>query len=806
MKVDWIYLEEPKRLFLFFVVFFSFSHSYTYADQNSVNTRSISDDQSKALEQYQFAEGMRTREFFDLAAIEYEKLIKNYPTFDHIPEAYFYWAECLRLNHQHEKAVDIFNDLRNQYANHPLATQSAINLAEIFIEADEFDKAGKTLNETLEHRQPDQKTREAIYYFLGEVYRKKQAFDRAVEVLSKIALMEIDSKYQYREYALLNLGFVYRNLKNNNQAVECFDRLVKAPEASEIIKEESLFQLGEIASLDENYVKAVEYYDRVLENYPKGQFDLPARINKSWALLHLKKYQEVLKFLDPDSSENIPVNGEILYIRGLCLKSLQQVEHALDIFQNLIKEFPSDKFKIYAEYDAIECLYELKDYERCLTSIDEFLAHFSSDKLASDVVYYQGRCLLALDRILDAIKVYEQALKRFGDNWDHAEESLIIVAETYRKTNQFKNAALAYKRLLKLGNSELKAKSLMLAAECESLSNDKKMAIQSYTKVIDDYPNTPEAPLALLYLAELKSSEEEYSQAIKYLDRYHSEFSEHKYVAKAFYLRGAFYYYMGKYDAAITDLKRSLGYSKFGEKDFAQLFLAYTLWEQNKEKESLQYLAELLKKESDVFEDNLIPELLSEMGTRYLELNDLAAAEICFTLIRDSSDPMLNLLGLLGLGKVEYYKQNFINAVKIFYDLKGKTAQYPELRGTSLAYLGESLRLSGNLDEAFVVFKEASGLVYDDSKAKALVRLGFAQIHFENNEFDNALRYAISVYVLYDDPIVAPEAMLIAIKILANQQRMDEAKSTYKELEGRYPAALASFKSKEENALLFGQL
>ena len=762
-------------------------------------------DQQKAYEQYQFAEGMRSRQFYDLAATEYAKLVTDYSDFDYLPEAFFYWGECLRLDSQNDKAIEAFYQLRKRYPDHVLALQAAVNLATIFIETGKFDRAIQVLTESLNRKNPDLKIGEAISYFLGEAYRKKENYDIALDFFSKISSKQIDPAYQYRSYALLNMGYLHRNLANTNTAIECFDRLVKDPAVPNSVKEESLFQLGDIASSNAKYEQATAYFERILNDYPDGRFAQQAKVNNGWALLQQKRYKDLLRFLDPTLPENIPNTAEPLYIYGLGLKLTQQIEAALETYARLAEKFPYDKFKVYADYDSIECLYELKKFDRCLEKIEGFLKTFLDHELTSDVIYYKGRCFLALQQKREATKIYEKALTKFGVEWIHAEEVLLILADIYREMDHFKQAAETYLQLLNVNDSDLKAKSLMWAAECQSLAGANEVAAQNYVQVIDDYPEEPEVPLALVKLAELWTTAEEYATAIEYLDRYLLTYSGHELEAKALYLRGALNYYLGKYDQAIIGLKQSLNYKTFTEKDHAQLFLAYTLWELNKEQQSLAYLADLLKNKSVVLKDNLIPELLSEMGHKYLEMNDLAAAEKCFILLSESPDAMLNLRGLLGLGKVEQRKENFDKAVEIFYGLKSKTAQHPELRGISLAYLGESLRLSGKLDEAFVIFKEASSLVYDDSKAKALVRLGIARIHFENKEYEEALRYAISVYVLYDDPELAPEAMLIAIKILVDQKRQEEAQSTYHELKERYPEALALFNTEKENADLFDQ-
>ena len=111
--------------------------------------------------------------------------------------------------------------------------------------------------------------------------------------------------------------------------------------------------------------------------------------------------------------------------------------------------------------------------------------------------------------------------------------------------------------------------------------------------------------------------------------------------------------------------------------------------------------------------------------------------------------------------------------------------------------------------EKFKKAKTIADKLKDAGASQCLLVGGWVRDHIlgiENKDFDNALRYAISVYVLYDHSTLASESMLIAIKTLLAQDRVEDAQKTYQELEARFPVKLAAFKSDLDNAQIFDQL
>ena len=73
------------------------------------------------------------------------------------------------------------------------------------------------------------------------------------------------------------------------------------------------------------------------------------------------------------------------------------------------------------------------------------------------------------------------------------------------------------------------------------------------------------------------------------------------------------------------------------------------MWEADRQSESLAVFADILAK-PEVVKDKLVPGLLVDIGERYLQLNNLAAAANCFSLLSQSENIEYRMAGTLGKG------------------------------------------------------------------------------------------------------------------------------------------------------------
>ncbi len=769
------------------------------------DTSAIDLNQTRAEEQFQFAEGLRQREFYDLAAREYEKVVTDFSTSDKVPNANYFQAECLWRLGDTEKAIALLDELRTRYQDQAIGQRALIKLATILFETGKLKYASQLLRYAYETPIFKGEVRESVIYYLGVIAVKDEQFPEATSLFSEIVSKKPTEAHAYHPYALLQLGYLNLNLGRSDQASRYFDRLSENAHVPEPVVEEALFQRGEIAYLKGNYLTAAESYTRLLHDYPEGRFLDNAWLKRNRSYLNLRNYQKIIDLFSERTAQDLPVSDESLYIHGLALVNLGYCQQAEAVLHDLTSRFPESDYQVYAEYELIQCHFNGKSFDDGLARIKIFKEKFDDSKLISDVYFLEGQLLLNMDRLTTAVQALEAGLARFGAPWAYYDDAAVALGDTYRKLKEYKKAAESYMKLLISNSYAHPAQALFLAAHSESLAGDGLAAFSAYEWIIRDYRQSSEAPLALLAMAEIRIRDRAYADAIEILQRYFVEFSEHESAIKAIYLRGMVYYAIEEFDAAVSDLREFVGKTASHENidhNQAKLILVYSLWESKNEKEGLEIFAEILQGDEQG-RKAIAPYFLDAAAIRFIDLNNFRMAENCLTLMKENSDPKVGFLGMIGLGKIALKKGDLDAAEKLFYDLKIKTRKFPAIRGLTLSYLGETLRLLGRADEAHIAFQEALKLEINEDYARIQVRLGLARLYFEQQNLDEALRFAISVFVLFNDRELTPRAMLLAVQILAQQGKENEAKTTYDELEERYPAALAYFRSREDSRTLF---
>lgn len=755
-----------------------------------------------------FADGLFRRELFDMAATEYQRLVQEHPDFERAPAAYFYWAECHRLQGRNERARAVFETLRRTHPTHPLAHRAAVHLATLALNGGDADGALALLGAADMAEQPEP-IREAAIYYTGLAHNQKGVSDEAVKAFLQLAARPISAERPLRMHARLSLAYLRRDAGMTDDALRIATELTRADAVSSAVRQEALFLLGDLHFTRKAYREAVTAYRQLLVGYPEGRHIPRTRLNCGWCLLELGQYTDVAALFRDAGDE--ATSAEALYLQGAALKRLKRFATARKMFDRILA-MDEGPFTLSSRFELLECAHELGEYAACVEAARDFVEKNPRHDRAADAFYFLGQSLVKLNRLDAAAEAYEKALKTYWGSWSYRDSALGQLADIYEKMGESKKAAATHRRLLEVGDADAKVAALMAAGEAEMQAKDLTAAFRDFraaTKVPGDHP---EAAQAWLRMAEITSKQKSYEEAVAILSAFLERYPGHPLRGQALYLRGTTAFRLAQADRAIADLRASLQAGDFPDREFARLFLGYALWESDQTDEALVVFAEVL--EDGAVTDEFAPELLEAIAARYLANNNLETAEACYKLVAAHKDPERALKGYLGLGRLALKRNDLTAARTTFLQLKQKAGRDSSLRGDAVAYLGETLRRLDQDEEALVAFSEAVDLGASDIGTLAMSRLGMALIYgkLAAREKDRAkakqkqelsLRYAVSVFVLYDHPVYSADAMLQTLRVLVDLERVDEAKRTYAELRARYPLRLAEFRNRPENRKLF---
>lgn len=204
-----------------------------------------------------------------------------------------------------------------------------IDLGNLYVKAGEDDKALDVFK-AIEKTDSENLT---VLMAMAGIYRRKKMFDESVAVLEQALLIGNNSP---EDLATINynLGFTYRQMGNNEEAINCFENVIEQNPKDVL----AYNHLGAIHALQGDQNKAIEAYQRGLKfdpNHPILHFN----IARSYAEIGetdkaLSHYEAALR-AKPGWLDAIEEYANLL------LKS-NKVEEAEETVQNALKLNPDD--------------------------------------------------------------------------------------------------------------------------------------------------------------------------------------------------------------------------------------------------------------------------------------------------------------------------------------------------------------------------------------------------------------------------------------------------------------------------------
>ena len=305
----------------------------------------------------------------------------------------------------------------------------------------------------------EENTESAIYYIKKSFELKNlKLYKEAIEMLYKALSCE-DLPFGKHNEIIAQIGDLYMLLKNYERAIEQYEKVLDNDPAHI----HSMHQLCEIYFILQNYSKALE----IAQNLCKKSQNVENYVNYFRILFKLHLFDEI-KELYKGLNEETAKNDEIMYV-----VSKTEPENKFELLEKIIRINPNN---LQAKLDLGILCYEKEDFEYAKTLFDETAAAQNNPK----AYYYlgliynsQNEHTRAIDNFLKAIKYdkskvnnyYFELAKAYCDiNWlneaqiallrslsilsdatpyaDTVDEHYFLLAWIYSKKNDTKNAIL----------------------------------------------------------------------------------------------------------------------------------------------------------------------------------------------------------------------------------------------------------------------------------------------------------------------------------------------------------------------------
>ena len=388
---------------------------------------------------------------------------------------------------------------------------------------------------------------------LANTYYQTKDYQEAIKSYRAIIDVSSNQKTQKEILEKSYFGLAWAHLKSGDidSAVESFET-IKNNTASKTVKISALTQIGDAYQDVEQYQKAINFYDKILKDYPDSPYTDYVQYRQGIALLKMEKIEAAtLSFQSLQSNfptskylndvkyylavayfkkdnwatakahieefiEGLPQSNKFLaeahYILALSNFNLKKYEEAVQIFQLILRNFTKESALVKnAELYLAKCDYELKAVADAITKFQAITTKYPKSKVAQEALMWLGDYYLEESDFDNAIVYYRDFINMFPGS-----QSLDLIyfelGRAHQAKGEYDQAVKAFKHIDGTKNRELREKTKLAIADIFSRDLESNAAIQTYQNIIDTSPEFERS--AYIKIAKIHTKTKNYSGAI----------------------------------------------------------------------------------------------------------------------------------------------------------------------------------------------------------------------------------------------------------------------------------------------------
>ena len=279
-----------------------------------------------------------------------------------------------------------------------------------------------------------------IFIRLADSYYASKNYRKALNIYNKV----IDSEYLDKNYLTYQVALCYYGLSEFRKSFEYLDKVINNSNKS--LTDDAIFRKAQIYFETSEFDKSIEYYTQIIEKIKYSKYVPYSYLNRATSYFNLKSYDQAEKdflfILNKIDSKNI---------QGEALLGMQKIVSFTNNFSLLNKQISDFRSK-YPDSDNIQNI----EYE----NIRNLYFNQKYDDLINQV----------------------NSLDSLGKMIINRNEIDYYLAESYFKTNNYKNAEIIYVNISDSLNSKYYSRSLNRLASIN-------LRLENYQKSINYYKN-----------------------------------------------------------------------------------------------------------------------------------------------------------------------------------------------------------------------------------------------------------------------------------------------------------------------------
>lgn len=767
----------------------------------------------------------------DKAEFHYLEAIKNSQTnskLDHTLYSLGFLYEKLGL---YGKAEYYYEKLLFDFPNSELTAHGLVRAAFTLYTNGSYNKAIKKLTDP-RIRSLSQTTLAEAYYILANSYYKIGLFYEAqVEFQNVVSRFPNSPMVRPAKYGL---GWSYYQQNKFEQAHKIFLELSNVKDS---LGERSLYWLGYISRNLQNNERAIKEFLEYLKQYPGSSYESKAKLQIGIINYELKRFQDAEKFLIElieDTTDDVSRANASLILGTISLerKNFKTAKASYELAISLID--PSNEDYSDALLGLAISNFYLNNYDVVITILNQILNRKNIREI-DKVRFYLGESYFIKKQYRDAVKEYEEVLKKTTDDdlkelslygliyghfnlknfsyviqvstkfledftySNHYSEVKLRLADSYYAQKNFKKAVDLYREYF--SDSEAKGNDYVSYQLAQALyrSGNLEGSIEELRRFLAQYPSSRYADEVQYLIGWIRFKQSSYEASIEEYGKVIQNYSNSPIVPLAYYSIGDAYFNLGKYDLAIENYKIVL--DKYPQSPFvidAMNGIQYAYVAQNKIDQAAQTITEfvlanpgnrhldkLLIKKGDLYlsqrrfqeaiasyrefisffpNSSLVPIAYFSIAKSFSQIQayDDAIYNLQFIVQNFPNDELLDD-AILEIGNIYRIKQDFEKAIQQFEAL---IKNYPNSNlipeayywlGKCYADLGETSKAKIHFDQVITKFKDSgfySRSIFDlakiemNSRPDSALALFRKVVELRNDEFGAESQYLIGEILL----------------------------------------------------------
>lgn len=417
--------------------------------------------------------------------------------------------------------------------------------------------------------------------------------------------------------AWYQLGNAYKRSGQHDEAVEAFRHVILMESVAESFRSLVQFQVAETRFLQKEFPEAAAEYKRYVELFPKSELAGQAYFYAGWSEFNQKAYDAAITtlrgMLEAYPEDRYASDSQFRIASAYYEK--QEYERAVAEAETVFKKYPNSPVIAQATYlkaqafdkmgrddEAIAGYREVRDLydrmyellrasfrERKNVDFDNYRQLFETSSLRVAEIYRrEGKFEDAYKELITAQETAEERFykakvqMRLGDNymeWKRFNDAYVAynqVIELYADTGyppiaqynkgearyfagDYARARVEYAAVDSMypdSETGLRANSLYSAAWSSEKLGDHEAAIALYSRVVDNFPRSDQAPLCLLRIGRVNTEQQRFDEAVEAYRAIAENYGDTKHAADANYGMGLLFKQQGRDAEAIEAFSR----------------------------------------------------------------------------------------------------------------------------------------------------------------------------------------------------------------------------------------------------------